>query len=143
MEFRHLLAAPLTEQVKTEYLQLLAHLTDAPDMPLATFAANVEAICRMGSIVVCCSEGRIVGTGTVVVEPKLIHGGQSVGHIEDVVVHPDYRGRHVASTLLRMLVEAAQPCYKVILDCSAANAAFYEKNGFAQKNVQMALYLKN
>lgn len=31
-------------------------------------------------------------------------------------------------------------CYKVILDCSVENKAFYEKCGFQQKSVQMAMY---
>ena len=142
MEYTSILAVPLTEAVKTEYLELLGHLTDAPDMPLDVFVAQVHAICKMGTILVGRVDGRVVGTGTIVYEPKLIHGGKSVGHIEDVVVHPAYRKQHVASTLLRLLVEAARPfCYKVILDCSAENAALYEKNGFVQKNVQMAMYL--
>jgi glucosamine-phosphate N-acetyltransferase len=142
MEYGSILSAPLTNEVKTTYLELLSHLTDAPDMPLHTFVENVHAICHMGTILVCRLEGRVIGTGTLVCEPKLIHGGRFVGHIEDVVVHPDYRGQHVASTLLRMLVDeaTARNCYKVILDCSAENIAFYEKNGFVQKNVQMAKY---
>jgi hypothetical protein len=32
-------------------------------------------------------------------------------------------------------------CYKVILDCSEANAAFYERCGFSRKELQLALYL--
>lgn len=31
-------------------------------------------------------------------------------------------------------------CYKVILDCSEANAPFYEKCGLQRKEVQMAQY---
>jgi len=142
MEYGSILRAPLTESVKTDYLTLLTYLTDAPDIPLDLFVEKVHAICQMGTILVCRIEGRVIGTGTLVCEPKLIHGGRFVGHIEDVVVHPEYRGQHVASTLLRMLVNEAiaHDCYKVILDCSAENTAFYEKNGFVQKNIQMAHY---
>ena len=35
---------------------------------------------------------RIVGTGTLLIERKVIHSCGLVGHIEDVVVHSDYRG---------------------------------------------------
>ncbi|KAG5050063.1 hypothetical protein JHK85_011166 [Glycine max] len=34
-------------------------------------------------------------------------------------------------------------CYKVILDCSVENKAFYEKRGFQQKSVQMAVFCLN
>lgn len=41
--------------------------------------------------------------------------------------------------LIEALVDAAaqQGCYKVILDCSEANQAFYEKCGLIRKEVQM------
>jgi len=41
--------------------------------------------------------------------------------------------------VLEALVEHAKAkgCYKVILDCSAENVAFYEKCGLERKEVQM------
>jgi glucosamine-phosphate N-acetyltransferase len=38
-------------------------------------------------------------------------------------------------------VAAQQGCYKVILDCSEDNQAFYEKCGLTRKEVQMVKYL--
>jgi len=34
----------------------------------------------------------------------------------------------------------AQGCYKIILDCNDKNVGFYQKCGFKQKEIQMALY---
>ncbi|CAI0462295.1 unnamed protein product [Linum tenue] len=31
-------------------------------------------------------------------------------------------------------------CYKVILDCSSENKAFYERCGFREKEIQMVQY---
>lgn len=41
--------------------------------------------------------------------------------------------------MIEALLDAskAQGCYKVILDCSEANAPFYEKCGLTRKEVQM------
>ena len=37
-------------------------------------------------------------------------------------------------------VAIARGCYKVILDCAEHNVKFYEKCGFARKELQMAYY---
>jgi hypothetical protein len=41
--------------------------------------------------------------------------------------------------VIEALLEAAREagCYKVILDCAEANAAFYEKCGLTRKEIQM------
>ena len=41
--------------------------------------------------------------------------------------------------MIEALLEAAREagCYKVILDCADANAAFYEKCGLIRKEIQM------
>ncbi|KAJ9523600.1 hypothetical protein QJQ45_007325 [Haematococcus lacustris] len=65
-----------------------------------------------------------------------------VGHIEDVVVDERCRGARLGLRLITALTEAAQAagCYKVVLDCSEDNVAFYEKCGLRRKDVQMANY---
>ena len=44
--------------------------------------------------------------------------------------------------IIEMLTEIGKQrgCYKVILDCSEKNAAFYEKCGYHETAVQMAVY---
>jgi glucosamine-phosphate N-acetyltransferase len=84
-----------------------------------------------------------VGSGTIIIEPKIIHGGKNVGHIEDVIVKNSYRGFNVSQDILDLLkIEAGEKnCYKVILDCAEEIQRVYIKSGFEQKGVQMALYL--
>ena len=77
-------------------------------------------------------EGKIVGATTLLIEPKFIHGGGLVGHIEDVVVDKNYQGQRIGEKIMKYLLEIAknQGCYKTILDCTDDVKQFYEKLGF-------------
>ena len=77
------------------------------------------------------------------VELKFIRNCGKCGHIEDVVVDKTYRGLRLGLRVIEALIEAAREagCYKVILDCSTDNAAFYEKAGLVRKEIQMVRYL--
>lgn len=89
------------------------------------------------------STGKIVAAGTVFIEKKFIHKGSSVGHIEDIVIQKEARGKDLGKELISHLVHIAQArgCYKVILDCNDSNVTFYEKCGFHKHENQMARYL--
>ena len=77
-------------------------------------------------------DGRIAGTASVFIEPKFIHSGGVVGHIEDVAVHPGFQNHGIGRSLVEHLLEECRRfrCYKVILDCAEGVIPFYEKLGF-------------
>jgi len=83
-------------------------------------------------IVVAELDGKIVGTTTLLIEPKFIHGGGLVGHIEDVVVDKNFEGQRIGEKIIKYLLEFAKNrgCYKTILDCTDDVKSFYEKLGF-------------
>jgi glucosamine-phosphate N-acetyltransferase len=85
-------------------------------------------------IVVAELDGRIVGSTTLIIEPKFIHNGGMVGHIEDVVVNKDFQGKKIGEKIMKYLIEIAKNrgCYKTILDCTDDVKPFYEKLGFRQ-----------
>ena len=85
------------------------------------------------------NNGQIIGSITLLVEQKFIHNGGKVGHIEDVVTRKEYSGKGIGSALVQKCIEAAKEkkCYKVVLDCSLDNIAFYEKAGFQKHEVSM------
>ena len=89
------------------------------------------------------SKSEIVATATMFVEKKFIRGCASCGHIEDVVVDGGYRGKQLGKRVIERCIEEAKMrgCYKVILDCSEENAAFYAKCGLERKEIQMVRYL--
>jgi glucosamine-phosphate N-acetyltransferase len=83
-------------------------------------------------VYVAILDGRVVGSTTMLIEPKFIHNGGNVAHIEDVVVSKDYQGKGIGEMLMRSLLDLAKDnnCYKTILDCTDEVKPFYEKMGF-------------
>jgi glucosamine-phosphate N-acetyltransferase len=77
-------------------------------------------------------DNRVAGTASVFIEPKFIHSGGVVGHIEDVAVHPDFQKHGIGRSLVEHLLDECRHfrCYKVILDCAETVIPFYEKLGF-------------
>jgi glucosamine-phosphate N-acetyltransferase len=128
--------------IKEQYLLLLEELTTVSDISNEHFFRNIQRINSMGQIIVGIEDGTILCSGTIIIEPKLIHGGRSVGHIEDIVVLEKGRNKGIAHDLLDHLKQIAvqNNCYKIILDCNESLISFYEKNGFSQKGIQMAEY---
>ena len=79
----------------------------------------------------------IVGYGTLLVEQK-IRGGKA-GHIEDIVIHPDFRRTGIGRAILDFLAGHAVElgCYKLVLQCSEENRRFYELGGYRQTHLAM------
>jgi len=84
-------------------------------------------------------DGNVIGSITILIEKKFIHNCGKVAHIEDVVTRKGFEGKGIGSALVKKAVEfaATRGCYKVILDCSEENAAFYQKNGFKRCGLLM------
>ena len=83
-------------------------------------------------IIVAEINGKIVGSTTLLIEPKFIHQGGIVGHIEDVVVSKEFQGKKIGKKIIKYVLELAKNhgCYKTILNCSDDVKAFYEEIGF-------------
>ena len=83
------------------------------------------------------ARGKIIGAGTLIMESKFIRNLGVAGHIEDIVVDKTYRGKNLGIRVIELLKALAHTneCYKVILDCSEANVAFYNKCNFLVKGM--------
>ena len=83
-------------------------------------------------IIVAEINDRIIGATTLLIEPKFIHKGGFVGHIEDVVVSKEFQGQKIGEKIIKYVLKVAEKynCYKTILDCSDDVKQFYEKMGF-------------
>jgi glucosamine-phosphate N-acetyltransferase len=136
------------ELIKTKYINLLSMLTITSDLDNNNFINILDNINNNSLIYIACIndinnlEFNIIGSGTILIENKFIHGGMNVGHIEDIVIHENYRKIGISQILLDKLKEFAKKnnCYKIILDCKESISNVYKKNNFKVNGLQMTCY---
>ena len=87
----------------------------------------------------------VVGTTTLLVEPKFIFHGGRVGHIEDVSVRKGYQNTGLGRRLVMNAIHVAKEmgCVKLVLDCSDETMPFYEKLGFSYQDNCMKKLLQD
>lgn len=128
------------------YLDCLAQLTIVGEISRESFTDRFNFMKSQKGIynpyVITDGNGMIVAAGTLLIEKKFIRNCGQCGHIEDIVVDSEQRGKNLGKILLKALKELANQlgCYKVILDCEEGKVQFYEKCGFKEKGTQMAFY---
>ncbi|CAG9460873.1 unnamed protein product [Pedinophyceae sp. YPF-701] len=129
------------------FLDLLAQLTDVGQVTEETFKKRLKEINRRHGhhvyVIEDVETGRLVATAAVMTEQKFIHSCGQVAHVEDVVVDASVRGKGLGRLLVNRSLDIAkfEGCYKLILDCSNDNVAFYQKCGLEAKERQMVKYL--
>lgn len=131
-----------------DYCALLKQLTSL-DINQITYEKFLSQFHKIKSnpfhkIIIAKKNGKIIGTVSILIEPKFIHELSYVAHIEDVVVDSSYRSYGIGKLLINRAIEISKEfaCYKITLDCAEKNVEFYKKNGFDRIGIQMALYLK-
>lgn len=130
----------------TGFLDVLRVLTTVGDISEEKWDERFEWMAKRGDeyflLVIVDGEGKVVGTGALVVERKFIHNLGLVGHIEDIAVAKDQQGKKLGLRIIQALDYVAEKvgCYKTILDCSEANEGFYVKCGFKRAGLEMAHY---
>lgn len=92
-------------------------------------------------------EGRIVATATVSILPNLTFGGRPLARIENVITHPDYRGRGFARALMDEALARAKRAHcadvSLLSPRSGPAEAFYRKLGFADDMAGLHLRLED
>mmetsp|Transcript_7403 Transcript_7403/g.18497 ORF Transcript_7403/g.18497 Transcript_7403/m.18497 type:complete len:170 (-) Transcript_7403:124-633(-) len=128
------------------YLRLLSQLTKAPEVAHGMWLEQFEKMRKSGCYFIVVAEQlsthKIVACSTLLMEHKFIRGCGLVGHVEDVVVDKNVRGKSLGLKVIEHLKFIAKEmgCYKLILDCSQDNVKFYERCGLKVKELQMAIY---
>ncbi len=86
-------------------------------------------------------KNKIVAYGSLVVENKV--RGEVAGHVEDIVVDSDVRGKMIGVSLIKELIKIGKSknCYRITLFCKETLVNFYSRNGFEVNNVVMKKYL--
>lgn len=131
------------------YYSLIAPLSDM-DMSQVTEKKSTEFYNSLDDkhqvfVVEEVTNKRVIGTGTILIERKLIHNYGLVGHIEDIVIDGDYRQFGLGKILIEYLSDTCifkKQCYKCILNCNEYNESIYTKCGYKHNGLQMSLYKK-
>jgi len=84
---------------------------------------------------------KIVSYGSIVIENKI--RGEVAGHIEDIVVDKNYRGRFIGDNLIKELINIGEKynCYRITLFCKEHLKNFYSRQGFKKTSINMKKYL--
>ena len=129
------------EDLSNGFLESLDSLRKASDIDNDQAKKILENIQSNSyhKIFVAVLENKIVGSTTLLIEPKFIHEGGLVGHIEDFVVTKEKQGFGIGEKLIQDSLDYAKKvgCYKTILDCTDEVKPFYEKIGFKRHSNAM------
>ena len=106
------------------------------------FIKIMDKISDYTNIWVAEIDDQLIACATILYEYKFIHNIGKVGHLEDVCVKREVRGKGYGQILINHLVNEARKnnCYKIILDCKEELKDFYGINGFEQNGIQMSVY---
>lgn len=132
--------------IENGFLESLSNLSDVRGLKRSVSSRVLREIRRNPhhKVFVAIRDEAVLGTTTILVEPKFIHDGGFVGHIEDVSVREGFEGDGIGRALVEAAVEFARRsgCYKCILDCEDDVVGFYEGLGFRKRAVEMRLDLR-
>eukprot|EP00126_Sphaerothecum_destruens_P015002 Sdes_comp8908_c0_seq1m309 len=119
------------------YLELLKQLTTVGEISEAQFKQRFLELARCEqtyyiTVVENIQLKKIICCGTLFVERKYIHEMAQRGHIEDIVVDSEFRGKKLGKLIVDVLTHVAiqRGCYKISLDCDSKNICFYQKCGY-------------
>lgn len=129
------------------YHELMSQLTVVEDITRKKFANFCQyldmAIYHDVYVIHDKKTDKIIGSATLLVEPKFIHGCAKLAHIEDVVIDEEHKKMGLGSWLLSYIIEQARThhCYKIRLISRDQVTRFYERLGFVKDQVGMMMVL--
>ena len=81
----------------------------------------------------------VVGTVSLIFEPKFLYKGVIAAHLEDLSVHANHQSLGIGGALIQHCINEAinRKCYKIILNCTKEMKKYYKKHGFKKTNLQL------
>ncbi len=125
---------PLKREDRSDFLETLSHLTDVGIYTDTLWNKLFDQLEKNNSHYCIVAEvgGRVVATATAILQQKFIHKGGTIGYVEDVVVHPDFRNRGIFKALMNELdsIFKQHGCYKSLLVCDHELVTMYKGVGY-------------
>lgn len=143
---------PLKYQEMSTYIELVKEISPNANIGQMTDRSAWWDLTQNENKIVFLAyiDDKVVGTASVLLEGKINRGTQEpqnklklCAHIEEVIVHKDYRSKGIGKSLIRYCIDYSKlaGAYKAILTCSLDNVQFYEKCGFKQHEISMRIDL--
>ena len=95
-------------------------------------------------IVLYEKDNEIIGTGSLLIEPKLTYNISYLGHIENIFVDETYRNTGIGKKIVEHLVNYAREklCYRIDLACEDKLIDFYRGLGFNKQLICMSMLIE-
>lgn len=128
---------------KNDYLPFLDLIRDFRTTTFTEeqFLSTLDIISKSSDIIVIEENGELIATATIFYETKFIHNISKVGHIEDVCIKKEHRGKQLGKKLINYMIELGKigGCYKVTLYAEDGNVEFYKKCNFKHVGNQLVV----
>ena len=125
-----------------DYLNYKSHInSNIDENKYINFINNI--LNENHKIIIVEYDNKIIGSGTLLIEYKMTYGGCKMGHIENILVNENMRGKKVGSMLLNYLTNIANQnkCYRIDLSCEPYLKKFYISNGFIKENCNLTMLI--
>jgi len=95
-------------------------------------------------IVLYEKDNQVVGTGSLLIEPKLTYNICYLGHIENIFIDEKYRNKGIGKEIVEYLVNYAREklCYRIDLACEDKLINFYKELGFNKQLICMSMLIE-
>tara|TARA_R110001632_G_scaffold133602_1_gene248172 strand:- start:527 stop:946 length:420 start_codon:yes stop_codon:yes gene_type:complete len=131
----------LEREDKDLYIDLMKKFRPLDEnMSTEKFDEIYQKIFQTGSIIICKTNKKIIGSITVILEYKFINNFSIYGHIEDVFVDEKQRHKKIGKKLVEEAVNFCKEkkCFKICLNCDEKLKKFYSLNGFENRQINMS-----
>lgn len=121
------------QDIDQNYLDILNELSDTSDITVeGARKTYIKQIANKQKSFCLKKDGVIIGIVSTLIDYKIAHKKPAI-HIEDVAIRKDFQGKGCGKFLIDQIKTLYDGfAYKIILDCSQKNVAFYKKCGFIQ-----------
>lgn len=95
-------------------------------------------------IVLYEKDNEVIGTGSLLIEPKLTYNISYLGHIENIFVDEKYRNKGIGKQIVEYLVNYAREklCYRIDLASEDKLINFYKGLGFNKQLICMSMLIE-